>query len=211
MKIPDGYTEAKVVEIMYSIAYRLAPTFRFGYNEIEDMVQEAVMEAIKAMEDYDVSKGTINNFIWTHMHNRLYNLKRDKYERPDKPCLNCPLAAYDPHCRKSNDQCTAFVKKDECELYNKWHVRNSRKKNLVSPIAVDILDDNHISFQEDQRIVDRVYGAQIIGYVDENVPMEFRSSWIRLKNGINLKKDEREKLLTKVREILEKAGFNYGG
>ena len=204
MKIPDGFDEPTVVEMLYSLANRIAPTFRFGYNEHDDMVQEGVMAGIEALESYDKKRGSLHSFLWTHIHNRLYNLKRDKYERPNLPCLDCPLLAYDPHCLKSSDGCTAFSKKIDCELYLRWYKRNQLKKMLVNAAGDECDEQSH-----DSRLVDRIYGSQIIAYVDKNISNEFRQSWIKLKHNVKLKKSDQDNLLEYLRTILEPAGF-YG-
>ena len=88
--IPNGMTEKQVIQIINNIANRLAGKFKFGYHDLEDMKQQARLFAWEGMENYDGIR-PLENFLWTHVRNRLYNFKRNNFGRPDKPCDSCPF------------------------------------------------------------------------------------------------------------------------
>ncbi len=92
MNIPKGMTEEEVLSSIDRVANGLAYKYRFGYHGLDDMKQEARMLAIEGLDRYDSSRGKLETFLWTHVSNRLFNIKRNKYARPDKPCFDCPLA-----------------------------------------------------------------------------------------------------------------------
>src|SRR5690554_1663002 len=99
MQLPQGITEQDFINMTDKIVKSIASKFRFGYHSNEDMMQEGRFIAIKAINSgkFDESKGKLESFLWSEIRNKLSNFKRDNYERPDLPCLNCPLKAYDPN------------------------------------------------------------------------------------------------------------------
>ena len=82
MKIPNNMTEDQVVDIITKVAHRLAPKFTFAFYETEDIEQEAFMLGVEALARYDEGK-PLENFLYTHISNRLKNFKRDNYYRFD--------------------------------------------------------------------------------------------------------------------------------
>lgn len=64
------------------IAKALAPKYTFDCHGVEDIEQEAVLMGIEAMPRYDSSR-PLENFLYTHISNRLKNFKRDNYFRPN--------------------------------------------------------------------------------------------------------------------------------
>lgn len=209
MKIPKGMTEEEVLASIDKIANGLAYKYKFGYYNIEDMKQEARIEAIDGLERYDPSKGKLETFLWTHVNNRLYNLKRNKFARPDKPCLDCPLNAYDPHCLKSNSQCSEFSDKSSCEPFASWDKRNSTKRNIMSPISmVNVKDDNERNMRREDDVAQKIDFTDMVALLDEKIPVSLRKHWIKMKNDVKLPKADRTKLLDVIREIL--AEENYG-
>ena len=86
--LPQDMSEEQVLQIINDISNRLAAKFKFGYHEIEDMKQQARMFAWEALDRYDGVR-PLENFLWTHVRNRLYNFKRNNYSRLEKPCDTC--------------------------------------------------------------------------------------------------------------------------
>lgn len=78
-----NHSEAEVVDLIYRIARRLAPRYRFAYHEVDDLVQEMILAILehKLLERYDPSR-PLENFLCVIINNRLKNFKRDNYERP---------------------------------------------------------------------------------------------------------------------------------
>ena len=69
---------AETLQIIRDISHALAPHFKFDSYTVEDLVQEATIFAINALSYYEEGRGTINNFLFTHIKNRLSNLRRDR-------------------------------------------------------------------------------------------------------------------------------------
>lgn len=82
MKIPDGVDEAKVIDTIMKIAKRLAPKYVFTGYDIDDIEQEAFLIGVAGLEKYDPSR-PLENFMYTHINNRLKTFKRNNYYRMD--------------------------------------------------------------------------------------------------------------------------------
>ena len=200
MKIPKNMTEEEVLQIMEKVAKRLAYKFRFGYYDIDDMKQEAYLEAIKGLEKYD-EKRPLENFLWTHVRNRLFNLKRNKYERPDKPCLQCPLNAYS----EEDDSCLIYDLRLDCGIYNRWDTRNRTKKNLMRPIEFsEVRDESEKNMSNRDDIENKVIINEILEIIDKNlVNMELRKLWLKMREGVSIIKDKRTKVYDEINKILK--------
>lgn len=99
----------------------------FGFYSQEDFLQEAYVWAIIALPKFDSKRGNLYTFLKRVIWNRLSSLKRDKYERLDKPCKRCPLDAY---CEERG--CLAYKDLGDCRFYRRWQKRNEAKKALMT-------------------------------------------------------------------------------
>ena len=82
MKLPNGLNEEFVIATIRKIAKRLAPRYVFTGYEIDDIEQEAFLIGIAGLSKYDTSR-PLENFMYTHINNRLKTFKRDNYYRMD--------------------------------------------------------------------------------------------------------------------------------
>ena len=82
MEFPQGVDEQHAIEVITKIAKRLAPKFTFASYDVEDIQQEAFLIGIAGLEKYDPSR-PLENFMYTHISNRLKTFKRDNYYRLD--------------------------------------------------------------------------------------------------------------------------------
>jgi DNA-directed RNA polymerase specialized sigma24 family protein len=195
----DEQTLLNVIDI---ITKKLAYKFKFGYHDIEDMRQQISIFAIEGLKNYD-HKRPLENFLWTHVRNRLFNYKRDNYQRPDKPCLSCPL--YDPTMKESFSGCIKFTNKNDCDLYESWSKRNSSKKNLMHLTTIDEVKNYSNVFapsSDDYSILSDTGNQEIIRILDEKLTDEYRTIYLRLKNGSKINKADQIKLYNKIKEIL---------
>jgi len=196
MKVPPGYTEDQIVQIIDRIGGRLADIFRFGYHEREDMKQEAAVLALEGLDSYDKVR-PLENFLWVHIKNRLHNFKRNNYARPDKPCDNCPFNAY------VNGECTKHDNMMDCEPFSKWTLRNETKKHLMSTKTYnETAKDTSLSIEED------ILSRELFQLIDDSLPVSMREDWIRFSYKLKLPKTKRETLLETIREILERNGID---
>lgn len=199
--LSNGVSEAEFLVVLENISKRLGYKFKFGYHSYEDMKQQAAIFALEGLEKYDNSR-PLENFLWTHVRNRLFNYKRDHYQRPDKPCLTCPL--YDPLCKKSTNQCEAFTDKNECDEYMAWYTRNNRKKNIMKPIGMEETKETSASMSLDNNILDKIANQQIIDILDKEIPAPHRETYLKLKYGDKIHRSDINKLSVVISQILNK-------
>lgn len=189
-------SEQELLETIDTISKKLSYKFKFGYHEAEDMKQQISIFALEGLEKYDHQR-PLANFLWTHVRNRLYNYKRDNYQRPDKPCLTCPF--YDPNQQSSLSECTEYTDKENCSLYKNWFSRNSNKKNLMN---FSTLEDIKDCFKTTPQSTPLSAQKELFDKLDEKLTGEARLIYLKLKMGIKVKKIEMDKLVAKAREIL---------
>lgn len=201
--LPNGVTEEDFLTVLDNIARRLGHRFRFGYHDFDDMKQQAAIFAIEGLEKYDNSR-PLENFLWTHVRNRLFNYKRNNYQRPDKPCLTCPL--FDKTYQCSTNQCSKYTDKEECELFSSWSNRNVAKKNIMQPTHIEHEVHSHHLASDD--FTNLVENQEIIKFLDANIKNEFRESYLKLKHGTKISKQHLVKLQKHILELMENSEWH---
>ena len=196
--LPNGVTEEDFLTVLDNISKRLGHKFKFGYHDFDDMKQQAAIFAMEGLEKYDNSR-PLENFLWTHVRNRLFNFKRNNYQRPDKPCLNCPF--FDKHFSCSTNQCSKFKDKSECEPYSAWANRNDAKKNIMQPCHID--HDAHGQKLQVKDFTSYIQNQEIISFLDKNIQAEYRESYLKLKHGHNIPKQQLLKLQKHIAKLME--------
>jgi DNA-directed RNA polymerase specialized sigma24 family protein len=195
--LPNNVTEDEFLKVLDNISKRLAHKFKFAYHSFEDMKQQAAIFALEGLEKYDNTR-PLENFLWTHVRNRLFNYKRNNYQRPDKPCFGCPF--FDKAYKNSNNQCSKFLNKDDCEPYSAWNKRNETKKNIVQPSYIED-ENNHFSNSSD--LSNLIQNQEIISFLDQNIKNEYREHYLKLKHGIKIPKQQLNKLQNHILKLME--------
>jgi hypothetical protein len=193
-KDQNKVSEEEFLKVLDKISKKLVYKFKFGYHDIEDMKQQAAIFALEGLEKYD-HKRPLENFLWTHVRNRLFNYKRNNYQRPDKPCLTCPL--YDPDNKVSTSQCSEYSDKQNCELYKSWLDRNTTKKNIMKPSYIDYDISNNVE------LTDNIANKEILDFLDTNISSEFRETYLRLKHGEKIAKQKLIKLQNHINHLMK--------
>jgi hypothetical protein len=205
-KTISNVDEAEFLRIVEIISKKLAYKFKFGYHDYEDMKQQISIFAIEGLKNYD-HKRPLENFLWTHVRNRLFNYKRDNYQRPDKPCLSCPL--YDPKLKNSSSGCSKFSNKNDCEPYASWTNRNSVKKNLMHLTTIDEVKDYGNVFSSSENFLENNASAhEILSLMEKHLNGEYRTIYLKVKDGNKVSKSDMDKLTIKLKEIIEIHGVN---
>lgn len=192
-------SETEFLKVLENISKRLVHKFKFGYHDVDDMKQQAAIFALEGLEKYDHSR-PLENFLWTHVRNRLFNYKRNNYQRPDKPCLDCPL--YDPDRKISINQCSKYSNKQNCEPYASWSNRNESKKNIMQPNYIDY-DMPH---KDSLDLL--IQNNEIISFLDENIHADYRENYLRLKHGERVTKNKVIKLQKHIQELMQGEEWN---
>jgi DNA-directed RNA polymerase specialized sigma24 family protein len=168
MEIPSGMSEEEVKSIILKVAQKLAPKYVFASYDVEDIEQEAFIIALEALERYDTDK-PLENFLYTHVNNRLKNFKRDNYYRQDhgtaqkiqdrKKNLLEPIdidclysvstqdsTVTDAHIREVTElidkKLPSHLRRDYLKLRNNSPLPKSRKANVIKVIE-DIINGEY--------------------------------------------------------------------
>lgn len=189
MNYPHDLTEEQVMAAMNKAVALLAQTFSFGYFDSDDIRQEAYIFGLEALPRYDPSR-PLENFLYSHIKNRLINFKRDKYHRTDPPCKIC--AEHGKHPDGS-----------VCTKYAAWKKRNSSKQNLMRPLDIQNLsDENEKSVRHSHNIIDEATLTEARDLIDKNLSVELRSIYLRIKAGESVPKAKRVKLEIALRDLI---------
>jgi len=195
-ELPNGVSTEEFLLVLENISKRLAHKFRFAYHSIDDMKQQAAIFALEGLKNYD-KKRPLENFLWTHVRNRLFNYKRNNYQRPDKPCHSCPF--FDKGCKVSINQCEKYSNKNDCELYSAWAKRNEAKNNIIQPGYIE----NNTSFSPSTTIEPLLENKELISFLDSNIQSEYREIYLKLKHGHKINKSDLKKLQNHIVKLME--------
>lgn len=202
MKLPPNMTEEEVLETIENVVNRLAHKFKFGNQEIDDIKQQGRLEALKL-----IKKGVYNpslpleNFLFVHVRNRLENYRRDNSKRNEPPCLQCPF--YDPYYYKSTNQCSAFLNKDHCDKWALWKTHTLTKQSIIQPLDItNINDESEDNMKIDFDVLDNINRSEIFNKINEELDVSMRADWLRMKAGVSIPRNRKEKIIEEVRRIL---------
>ena len=195
--------EEDFLNALDTISKKLIYKFKFGYHEIEDMKQQAAIFALEGLENYD-NKRPLENFLWTHVRNRLFNFKRDNYFRPDNICVGCPL--YDPNNLKSTNQCSKYKNKDDCSIYSQWQSRNNLKKSLMKPVNIE--NEQTSQIKNSTSILSYLSNHELLLIIEDNLELRHRETYLRLKGGGKVAKQDLLNLQYHIAHILQKHNIN---
>tara|TARA_R100000008_G_scaffold34400_1_gene19443 strand:+ start:1353 stop:1874 length:522 start_codon:yes stop_codon:yes gene_type:complete len=82
MDFPEGVDKDEAIATIMKISKRLAPKYVFASYDVEDIEQEAFLIGVSGLKKYDPTR-PLENFMYTHISNRLKTFKRDNYYRLD--------------------------------------------------------------------------------------------------------------------------------
>lgn len=176
----------EVIAIIDKIVSILGQGFSFGYFDINDIRQEARIFGLEAMARYD-NKRPLENFLYSHIKNRLINFKRDKFHRSDPPCKIC---------HEEGDHGNG----EYCDKYKAWKKRNSSKQNLMRPCDITSVSDK--SIERDSDIINDVATQEMLELIDEKLPVELRQVYLQLRSGVSISKAKKKQLEIYIKDIL---------
>jgi RNA polymerase sigma factor (sigma-70 family) len=194
MKLPASVSEADFIAATEKVINILASSFTFGYFTVEDIKQQARLFAIQAMDRYDPTR-PLDNFLYSHIKNRLINFRRDNYRRNDPPCLQC---------HNSIDGETRHVDKRYCERYCQWLGRNTRKQNVMSPLDIsNISDENEPTTRSESTVLEELEKKELLALIDSKLPVELRAVYLQMQSGESVSKLKRQQIERAVIEIIQ--------
>lgn len=169
------------LKTIQKIAAKVKTKYKFGYYDADDIESECFLIAIKALPRYDATLGTLENFLFTHVKNRLRSLIRTKYARK---CPHCQHGC--PKCRRLQEY-------------------NDRKKNLMEPLDIDFYEDDekerHMYYEQEH--LDKMEYDETILLINRKLPVEFRADYLRMLDGAYVSPARRKNVEQAILEILE--------
>lgn len=194
MKIPAGHTEATVLAAIEKTINVLAPTFVFGFYDIDDIRQYGRLKALEVLEKETYDPGRpLENFLYTHIRNRYINLWRDKLWRNDPPCKGC----------HNGKPCNDGV---VCVKYAAWKNLNQAKSGLMRPLDLaNICDERERRTRIQSTASDDVEITEILHLIDEKLPVELRTTYLQMRDGVSIPKAKRTEVEQAVKDILREA------
>tara|TARA_Y100000592_G_scaffold100659_1_gene181806 strand:- start:10634 stop:11290 length:657 start_codon:yes stop_codon:yes gene_type:complete len=190
-----GLTEEEVLDIIKKTVDYLAPSFRFGYYDIDDMRQEGTIFCLEALPSFNFDRSIQDNvgdalltFLKTHVRWRFLNMRRKSLTRVEPPPCDCKLCKTDSANRL------------DCKKYSNWVKRNTAKRSLMEPFDVNDIYSADASFVPN--IDESILSSDIMSILNEHVPSHMRSDYRKFVEGVTLPKTKKEKLVLKIKSIL---------
>tara|TARA_R100001163_G_scaffold59286_1_gene47993 strand:- start:6904 stop:7431 length:528 start_codon:yes stop_codon:yes gene_type:complete len=166
-------TEQEVLAVIEKIANRYCHKFKFGYFTAEDIKQEAFIIAVDALDRYDETR-PLENFLSSHVKNRLINFKRDNY------------------CRQQ---------KEDADI--KWELRNNAKKFLMEPLDIsNIRDEQEKNMRNENDFIEDIFTREMFDLIDSELPVDLRSDYLRIKDGVYVPKPRRQQIYDEISKII---------
>jgi len=184
MKIPPNHTEEQVLALLDNIANRFKMKYRFDIHDEDDIYQEAYVLAWQALDKYN-GNHPLENFLTTHVSNRLKNFKRNNLYYKQEPGIDSS-------------------KQERAE----WNERYLSQKRIFEAITIDRIRDEHESNMRRPSDSENVlYYKQVAQCIDKFLPSELRIEYLKMKEGINIPKPRREYVMGVLKQILEDNGY----
>lgn len=178
-------SEDEILSVIGKLAKRFAANFKFGFYDIDDIKQEIYIMGLDAVKRYD-GRVPLENFLAVHIKNRLKSLRRDKYSREGYVCTYCSGES------------------DDCQHCLRRILKNNAKKNLVSPIDLDLVsDESESNMRDNLDILTDVTIKEYTDLIDKHLDISYRSDYLRMRSGSYVTKHRRLEIENVIKEILE--------
>ncbi len=145
-------------------------------------------------ERYDPSRRPLESFLYRHVRNRLINFRRDHYYRNDPPCSECHSGS---PCGKDGTL---------CKRYSQWSERNRSKVSLMQTLDLRDRPEARESDAETP-VLDKVEYDDLVRLLDEKLPVELRSAYVRMLDGASVECVTKRKVRQAVADIMREAGI----
>lgn len=182
-----GVGEQVVLDEVARVAGIVAQQINFSYYDVEDIKQEGIILGLEALSKYDFTR-PLGGFLYIDIRNRILNLKRKIVTRTDPPCLSC---------HESVDGKTKHSDGRYCGKYKSWKHINSSKRGLAEPQE---LDTGSLSCPSDME--GDIEISDFLKRIDAILPIELRSTYLKMRAGEEVDPDKKEKVESFVKELM---------
>lgn len=193
MIVPPGMTEQEVVAAVERVLDALAHKLPFGYHTADDIRQQGWLLALEALASGKYDPGRpLANFLYRHVKNRLLNLKRKQQKRAEVPCARCARSDY---CGSDGAP---------CRRHTAWEKNNKVKANLMHPVDLDgLAAEQECAARTQSEAAAAAELTEMERALDEGIPVELRSTYLRMRAGLTVPRDKRAAVEAACRSILE--------
>jgi len=178
------------LNIIRKVSKSLAPSYTFGYYDVEDIEQECFIIALEALPKYNPNQGSLENFLYTHISNRLKNFLRKHYYRRTFNCSQC--GGKDPNC-------------EYCEK-RRW--KFAAKKHLMEPIDIEHVNcDKEANTYVTCNILENMELNEIFYIINVHLEVHLRADYLKMLDGVSIPKNRRKIIEDRIVEILNEYGY----
>jgi hypothetical protein len=191
-------SEEEVIESIERVVSLLGRRFVFGYNQLDDALQEGRIFALELLKSrkYDPARGPLDAFLYKHVFRRYINQKRDLIRRTDAPCAACYRGQ---PCGPDGRPCQKFAA---------WNDRQHRKAALAAAAAHEPFDDEHAERQKAPPADEVAAHDELLRLIDERLDVEHRRLLLQMRDGLVVPKRKRVVVEQAVLSILAEAGLS---
>lgn len=178
------------LKTIQKIAKQVSSRYSFAYYDKEDIEQEAFILALEGLESYSPQKGSLENFLYRHITNRLNNFIRDNYYRKDYKC---------PYCNNEDVNCeNCIARKQKMET----------RKNLLSPLDIDRVNSNsEKNMSVEYNPLEELELNEVFLIINKELDIPLRVDYLKMLEGVYVQKSRREQIENRILEILSEHGY----
>jgi hypothetical protein len=121
----------------------------------------------------------------------LNNLRRDFYKQTEAPCKLC---------NNHIDGYTGHTDSRFCDSHRQWLTKNNTKHRVAQPVDIAVSDSTSYASADD--VLDSLEREEILTKIDRFLPVEHRSAYLKLREGLALPKAKLEELLVVLRKVV---------
>lgn len=164
----------------------------FGYLTKDDLKNEIWVICLEKLNDFDYSRGNLENFLRVTVHNRLVNKFKLITRSILKPCLKCPFnnPAKEIHCEKFGEE------KNLCDKWNKYITTTNSRNSLLNS------QEEQIQQGHNESSIDKMSGEEIKQYILSKLPENYIRDFNEFSSNGKLSKKKIRKLKLEIQKIL---------
>jgi DNA-directed RNA polymerase specialized sigma24 family protein len=182
-----GKTEQEILDEIDRICLLVANQIHFAYYDIEDIRQEGLILGLEVLSQYDF-KRPLPNLLYTHIRNRILNIKRRVVTRTDPPCTSCHQSV-DGHSEHDDGR--------YCTKYKNWYNINFGKRSIAQPME---LEEKPLA--GDDIVGDSVEVKDLLEQIDKTLPVEMRETYLRMRAGEEVEQSLQDQVENFIKELL---------
>lgn len=164
----------------------------FGYLKQEDLKNEIWIICLEILQNYDYSRGELENFLRFSVKNRLINKFKDITKSVRSPCPRCPyfFKDEDPTCAKfSEDQY-------QCDKWRNYQLSVDSRNSLLNA------SESTVERQVTANSINSLVSQESQEILAKNIDPKYKRDFEQLVSGGKLSKQKFKKLKREIERVL---------